>query len=249
MNVFGNKKRLSLAAKFNTLAILLVLATSVGICLFIIRLEITNYYEELLRHGKTIADTTSKNAEFGIYTEDQASLLPILESLAVDSEIAYVSVMNRDRRTLAYRVFKGSAALPEFTVPVGPNSAEITHRDLIDERDGKSYIEILSPVVGAGGGDITDVLLKSDARKPRIIGYLRLGLTQEGLKHHIRRLLVSITLFTSLLVLIGSAFTILLSRRITSPIKRLTAASHDIAEGKFGSPIEIRTNDEVSDLA
>jgi len=249
MNVIGHKKRLSLAAKFNTLAILLVLATSVGICLFIIRLEIANYYGELLRHGKTIADTTSKNCEFGIYTEDQASLLPVLESLAVDSEIAYVSVMNRDRRTLAYRVFKGTTALPELSVPIGRNSPEITHRDLIDERDGKNYIEILSPVVGAGGGDITDVLLKSDTREPRVIGYLRLGLTQEGLKKHIRQLLVSITLFTSLLVLIGSAFTILLSRRITSPIKRLTTASHDIAEGKFGSPIEIRTNDEVSDLA
>jgi diguanylate cyclase (GGDEF)-like protein len=245
------KKKLNLAAKFNLLTIALVLATSVGICLFVIRLETTNYYGELLNHGTTIADTTAKNCEFGIYTENQASLLPVLESLSTDPEIAYVSIMNRQRRALASLVFKGSGEPPEPAVPMSNDLATVVHRDLIDRRDGQQYIEVLCPVMSAGSNDITDVLLGSDtgARQPVVIGYLRLGLTQEGLHKRIQQLLVSITLFTSMLVMVGIGLTIFLTRKITSPLGRLTAATQDVADGRFDSRVEIHTNDEIGVLA
>src|SRR5574341_27150 len=250
MGIIGFKKRFRLAAKFNLLAVMPILATSVGICLFVIQLEMTNSFRELVDHGKTIAVTTARNSEFGIYTENQDSLAPILEGLSADSDIAYVSVMNRQRRPLASRTFKGAGEPPEQAVLINNGSTEVLHRDLIDERDNRRYIDILYPVVSAGG-DITDVLLKGDetSRKPAVIGYLRLGLTQEGLQKRIHELLVSITLFTSLLVLLGTGLTILLSRRITSPLERLTAATQEISEGKFDSPLEVRTNDEIADLA
>lgn len=249
MKTTSFKKRLSLAAKFNILTIALILATSAGICLFMIRLEMTNYYNELLNHGKIIADTTVKNCEFGIYTENQAVLHPVLESLSADSEIAYVAVMNRQNLILAARFFKGARQLREHIIPVEGNSTEVLHRDLIDERDGKRYLEILCPLVGVS--DIKDVLAKDDtmSHDPAVIGYLRLGLTQEGLHKRIFQLILSATLFTSLIVLIGTGFTLLLSRKITSPLKRLTAATQDVSEGKFDSALEIRTNDEIFDLA
>jgi signal transduction histidine kinase len=251
MKIIPLKKRLSLAAKFNILTISLILATAVGICLFMIRFEMTNYYNELLNHGKIIADTTAKNCEFGIYTENQATLLPILDSLSADAEIAYVAVMNRQRLILAARVFKGTTKLREHIDPINDSSSEVSHRDLIDEQDGKRYIEILCPLVSAGANAVKDVLIKDDIAKhePTVIGYLRLGLTQESLQRRIHELILSTTLFTSLIVLIGTGFTVLLSRRITSPLKRLTKATQEVSEGKFDSSLEIHTNDEIFDLA
>jgi signal transduction histidine kinase len=251
MKIIPLKKRFSLAAKFNTLTIALILATSVGICLFTIRLEMTNYYNELLNHGKIIADTTAKNCEFGIYTENQAVLLPVLDRLSADSDIAYVAVMNRQRLILAFRVFRGAGKPQKHIVPINDSSTEDIHQDIIDEQDGKRYIEILSPLMSEGANDVKDVLIKDDMTKhePTIIGYLRLGLTQENFQKRLHELILSTTLFTSLIVLIGTGFTIFLSRRITSPLKRLTMATQEISEGKFDSAIEIRTNDEILDLA
>ncbi len=251
MSIVQLQKRFNLAAKFNLLTILLILATAVGICLFVVRLETTSYYNELLNHGMTIADTTSKNCEFGIYTENQSSLLPVLESLSADSDIAYVSVMNLQNRVLASRVFKGGGEPMESPAPITGSSTGVFHRNLVDKRDGQRYIEILFPVAGASGNEITDVLLKGDAgsREAAVIGYLRLGMTQGGLQKRIHQLLVSTTLFTSVFVLIGIGLTIFMTRKITSPLERLTGVTQDISEGRFDSPLDIRTGDEIAVLA
>ncbi len=249
MSLMRFKKRFSLAAKFNILTIALILATSAGICLFMLRLEITNYYQELLNHGKTIAETTARNCEFGIYTESQASLLPVLGGLSTDSDIAYVSVTNQQRHVLASRVFRGAGGLPKGVLPIDVNAGGIVHRDLVDEQDGKQYLEIISPIVSVA--DMKDVLFVGNpaSHERTVIGHLRLGLTQEGLQKRIHQLIISATLFTSLLALVGTGLMVLLSRRITSPLKRLTAAAQEVSEGKFDSLIDVRTNDEIADLA
>ena len=243
--------RYSLATKFNLLTISLILATSVGICLFMIRLEMTNYYNELLNHGKTIADTTAKNCELGIYTENEALLLSVLSGLSADSEIAYVAVLNRQQRTLASRVFKGIKELPKHAVPISEDFAGVLHGDLVDEQSGRIYIEILSPLVSGESIDKSDVLSTNGAaaRAPTVIGHVRLGLTQESLQKRIKQLIISAIVFTFLLVVVGTGFTILLTRRITSPLKRLIQATQDISEGKFDVPFRARTSDEISDLA
>ncbi|MFA5073193.1 MAG: HAMP domain-containing protein [Nitrospirota bacterium] len=248
--LFRPYKQLSLASKFNILTIALILATSVGICIFMIRLEMTNYYQELRNYGKTIANTTAKNCELGMYTENESLLLPVLESLSADSEIAYVSIMNRQHKVLASRVFNGIKELPSLNTPRTSMSTTVDYQDLAD-RNGRPYLDILAPLISAENRELTDVLFKDDAivREPAVIGYVRLGMSQEGLQKRIRQLLVSVVLFTTFLVGLGIFLTILHSRRITSPLKRLTAATKDISEGRFDIPFTIRTSDEISDLA
>jgi signal transduction histidine kinase len=243
---------LSLATKFNLLSIALILITAAGICLFMIRMEMTNNYRELLSHGKTIADTTARNCEFGMYTENRSLLLPVLESLSADSEIAYVSVMNRKRAVLASRVFIGkSKQLPNHSILIDESSAAIQHADFIDAQDGRKYTEILCPLMSEGHNGITDVLLRSEAVSPEssVIGYVRLGLTHEVLQKRIQQMLISVIVFTIALVLIGMALTVLLTRKITSPLKRLTQATQSIAEGRFDVPFNIRSGDEIVELA
>lgn len=244
-------KRLSLAAKFNVLIILLIIVTAVGICLFVVRSEMKNYYQDLVNHGKTIAETTAKNCEFGIFTENEAALVPTLESLSLDPDIAYVSVMNRQEHTLAARSFRGSGIMQELAGADGFTSGATALKEYIDKKDGQRYVEILCPVVSVSNNDISDVLLTGVAVKSAqvVIGYLKLGLSREGVQKRIHQLVVSIIMAMSLLVLIATVLTIVLTKRITSPLKRLTAATRDLADGKFDSPIDVQTNDEVADLA
>jgi diguanylate cyclase (GGDEF)-like protein len=243
-------KRFSLAAKFNVLIILLIISTAVGICLFVVRSEMKSYYQDLVNHGKTIAETTAKNCEFGIFTENEAALAPVLERLSLDPDIAYVSVLNREQHTLAARSFKGSGAMQMYTGMDRFASGAFGLREFIDQRDGQRYVEIFCPVVSGSNSGISDGLpsVATARHEPSVIGYLKLGLSQEGMQSRIHQLVVSIIMATSLLVLLGTTLTVVLTRRITSPLKRLTTATREIAQGKFDSPIDVRTSDEVADL-
>ena len=244
-----NIKELGLAAKFNLLAISLILATSIGICFFMIRLEVSDSYAELLRHGKTIADTTSKNCAYGVYTGDRASLVPVLDGLSADSDIAYVSVLNLAGRVLENRVFQEVAEIPPFPFDDIGQVKTAAARDVTDGRNDRRYLEILSPVFGRDGGP--KVLVPGGRLQPatRIIGYLRLGLKQDGFGRRIRQLLISTILVTTVIVLFGSFFSVFLSKRITSPIQRIIKATQDIAEGKFDTTLDIRGHDEIAELA
>ena len=82
MVIRNDKKRFSLAFKFNALSIALILVTAVGICLYTVRSEMVNYYQELLNHGITIAETASQNCEYGIYTEDRDALKRAMQGLS-----------------------------------------------------------------------------------------------------------------------------------------------------------------------
>jgi diguanylate cyclase (GGDEF)-like protein len=211
-----------------------------------------NYFEELLNHGKTIAGTAAKNCEFGIFTEDRLTLLRVVEGLALDDDVAYVAVLSGDRRTLVERAFRPASAMPESPFADAGTAGDGAYRDFVSARDGRRYIEVLVPVTDSAGSAVTDPFFLAGPKESEsnVIGYLRLGLTPDSLVRRIRRMLSSAAIFTPLLVLIGSMLTVLLTRRITSPLQRLTAATQEIAEGRFEAPpVDIVTNDEVSDLA
>jgi diguanylate cyclase (GGDEF)-like protein len=247
-----NRKRLSLAAKLNILTISLILVTSVGVNTFAIRSEMAKYFEELLNHGKTIAATAAKNCEFGIFTEDRLTLLRVVEGLASDDDVAYVAVLSGDRRPLVERAFRPASAMPESPFADAGSAGGGAYQDFVNAGDGRRYIEILFPVTSSTGSAVADPFFLEGPKESEsnVIGYLRLGLTPDSLVRRIHRMLASAAIFTPLLVLVGSLLTVLLTRRITSPLQRLTAATQEIAEGRFEAPpVEIATNDEISDLA
>lgn len=244
-----DKKRFSLAAKFSSLAISLIVITAVGICLFTVRMEVANYYQELLNHAIAIADSTSQNCEYGVYTGDEATLHVAVQGLSTDADIVYVAVLNAEGRMLAQKVFRTSMEIPGDLHGNVTLVSQVRHADYVGRSDGERYLEVLYPIATKQGG-ITDPLLQTAAvLEPKIIGYLRLGLTQEGLYRKIQQLIISTVLFTSLLVVLGSGLSIYLSRKITSPLASLKAATQEIAKGNFDAQIEIKTTDEIADLA
>jgi len=244
-----DKKRFSLAAKFSFLAISLIVVTAVGICLFTVRMEVTNYYQELLNHGLALADSTSQNCEYGVYTGDEATLHLAVQGLSADADIVYVAVLNDAGRMLARKVFRTSMELPGDLHGNVTTASKVRHAEFVSGGDGERYLEILYPITSAQGGVQDPLLFTAAVREPKIIGYLRLGITEEGLRRKIRQLIISTALFTSFLVVLGSSLSIYLSRKITSPVAHLKAATQEIAKGNFDTPITIETTDEIADLA
>lgn len=99
MHAAREKKRFTLATKFNLLTIGLILLTAVGLSIFLIRSQISHSYRNLLNHGLSVAAMVAQNSEYGIYTEDKEAIGQIVKSLAVDADVAYVCLYKKKTET------------------------------------------------------------------------------------------------------------------------------------------------------
>ncbi len=239
----NTRVRFSLASKVSVLATLLVLATAVGISLFTIRMEVAGNYRDLLNHGLTLADATARSCVFGVSAGSAESLNGVTQGLASDADIVYAAVLRPDGSVIARNVFHAEAEIPEGLYRDLGRVRSARHTNVMGERDGERYLDILYPIVADGR------FPSAAGRTERAIGYLRLGMTQQRLHAKIRHLVLSTTLFTTFLVILGSLLSFYLSRRLTAPLARLKAATQDIALGNFDRSIEIGASGEIAELA
>jgi methyl-accepting chemotaxis protein len=238
-------KQRSLAARFNMITILMILITSFGITLFVIRQENAGSYEELVNRGTSVATIISKNSDYSIYTEDQKSLQQLADSTLTDQNVAYVAILNVEKRVLAAKTKSAAVRIPSRDKV---KADQITTERVKSDKDGQEYIDILAPVVSVSSGDLAGLGQDADTG-PKTIGYVQIGLTQEGLRNRIRTFLFSIVIFTSLLVAMGVVVTVFMTRRITSPVKKLALVARDISQGKLNHTIEKDGDDEIASLA
>ena len=251
------RRRLTLAAEFNLLTIGLILITSIGITAFVIRQEIRNNYSELVNRGVSMAVMMSQNSEYSLYTEDKKSLQQLADGIASDENISYVSIMNAQDRVLVSKTKDPSLAVPASLAGRSSDPArKISTGIFLDEKTGDKYLDILAEVVSgssSGSGDLLGLGAGPESTPansgPKTIGYVRLGLTQAGLRKRIREFLFSMILVTALIVLGGVGLTVLMTKRITAPINRLVRIARDISEGKLDHVIKHEGSIEIVELA
>jgi TMAO reductase system sensor TorS len=250
MNPCRVKKNLGLATKLNVLTISLILATSIGISLFLIRTEIKNSYEELLTHGRTVIDMVAKNSEYGVYTENREFLLNIVDSLRADPDIAYVSIYNQKKHPLIATTFTHAVKIPSTPQrqDVGLTRQTLYERFQSSE-DKRHYLDILAPVISIVSQETLGLFsgLRNEPRE-MIIGYIQIGFSQERLHKRINQFLISTLVFTSFAVILGILLMIFMTRKIVLPIRKLKEGAQAISGGKFEQNIQIETHDEIADL-
>jgi len=243
-----SKIKLSIAQKFTVLTCLSIISTSLVTAAFVIWVEINNSYKDATDEGASLALIVADNLEYGVYTENQESLQSVLKSLDKNREIIYARIISHDMKVLSERIQKPSILIPQIdhderTWSSDKNSGKAT-------RNFGGYIDIVAPVMSAGDSAQDLFFLEGKERRDKkLIGYLQIGLTMDEVNKKIHDFMVSTILFTILFILIGVGFTMLLTRKITSPLNQLNLASQDIASGNLDHIIDIRTGDEISDLA
>lgn len=250
MRLTQAKKHLRLTTKFNILTITLILITAAGICTFIVRSQISHSYNNLVRHGLSITAIIAQNCEYGIYTEDKEYIWQVAKSLVVDDDIAYVCFYKRKQKLIC-KSFKYEIAMPELNhYRNSLHSLKIRNEEFINEKDGLRYIDIFAPIVSIVNTRSTQAFEDNmRGTHKKIIGYMQLGLTQSGLHKRVHRIIVSTMVFTFVCVIVGVAVTIFLTKRITSPIRELNVATWKISLGILGQRIDIKSHDEISELA
>ncbi|MEQ1638122.1 MAG: EAL domain-containing protein [Methylococcales bacterium] len=243
----------SIAFKFNSLTIFLIILSAVVTGGYIIRQQQLSAFESFTRQGEEMARMLSRNIEFGVYTENQKAIEQSLQSLEGNPDIAYIQIFNKTQQLLATRNFLKLSALPPLNPQTLNADDEKINRFFTDPKTHKTYFNIVTPIIihpEASGLDLTENFTSTNSKvtAPQLIGNIQLGISQSKIFKESRRFMLQALLVTASVLFVGIVLTIWQVRRITQPIKKLVSASREIAHGDFGNMLIPSSQDEIGDL-
>jgi diguanylate cyclase (GGDEF)-like protein len=243
--------QMGLLTKLNLLTVGLIFLTAIAITGLYVWKEWRGGETELRAQGSTLAVMLAEAAQHGLETGDRANLTAILDSLAVEGDVAYVRVVDANRRTVAARTFVDAlseAALPDLPrVILAANGNGVATTELV--MGGRRYLELVTPVrarttptaPAAGGTPDPD----PPAAANQAIGYLQLGMTTERQSAEFRRTIMGALSIVALLVVLTIGATLLLTRRLVAPMRRLMRAARAVGSGKLDVYVPASSADEL----
>ncbi len=242
--------RIGLATKFNALIVGSILATILGTGALTLREEIAAGYRQLQADGAAVAVMVAQNSEYAIYTENREALRQVVAGLDAYPSVAYARFVDRRDRTLIERAFHASAvpAIQHHTKSVEGTRAAF---DVFTDRlDGRGYIDLIVPVLGGRSQEESELFADAGASKPggEVIGYVQIGVSQDRMRQRLSGFLRYAAASAAVCVCVFVGATILLTRKITSPIRALAEATRAVADGRLDHAIQVNTRDELNEL-
>ena len=241
--------RMGLLAKLNLLTVGLIFLTAVAITAFLFAQHQRSEEAQLRGEGAGLLATLSEVAEYAIYTFDKAYVERVVMALTANPNVAYVEVIDADRRRIAERRFVPELAkqpIPEFSA-----DARVPAPGVIDSREfpigGLRYLELIAAVTAPDGtAHPAPVAGAAPAVKPvPPIGYIRLGMTFEPQRRLFREQIAGALGVVLLLVVVTTLATLLLTRRLVAPMRRLMRAARAVGSGRLDIYVPTRSSDEL----
>ena len=247
--------RMGLLTKLNVLTVGLIFLSAISTTGLYLWKEWRVGETELRGQGSMLVAILAEASEHGLSTNDRSYLDGILDSLAVESDIAYVRILDAQRRTFAERMFADS--LQQVAVPDITRGTSLPAAGKIDVSQpsigGRRYIQLLTPVRSApasvapapapdAGENATPAPPPATART---IGYVQLGMTFERQNADFRRTIIGALAVVGLLVVLAIGATLLLTRRLVAPMRRLMRAARAVGSGKLDVYVPASSGDEL----
>jgi signal transduction histidine kinase/CheY-like chemotaxis protein len=245
-------RHFKLATKFNALVVTLILVTTILTSSLLVYRETNERREALLQNGVVLVNIIAANSEYGIYTENTAALEQIARSLRT-SNVVFIRFMDKNGKVLVEDtlqpvelIIPTIAAHDKKAADVGP-----WHTGFSDVAGNDQFLSFLAVVRGASASDPTRMFEEviDSQQNSAGLGYVQIGLSEEAVQKQIMDTLKSTIVYTTLLIWLGMAVTFWMTRRITLPVQQLVEATRAVADGRFEHRIDIRSNDEIQELA
>jgi len=244
--------RMGLLAKLNLLTIGLIFLTAVAIATFLFTQQWRDESVHLKTQGESLLTIITELAEYGLYTSDRAYLEHVLDSLGADPEVAYIEVLDMKRQVLVERRFApglAESALPALaTAQFGLPPGRVATAEVM--LDGQRYIELVAPVARPNASLRVPLAEPSeagavpgDATAP--IGVIRIGMSLDIQRKQFREQLVGAIGVIGLLVAFAILATLLLTRRLVAPMRRLMRAARAVGSGRLDVYVPAHSSDEL----
>lgn len=190
------------------------------------------------------------SVESNIHAENQEELRRVVNSLLLNDDVVYAAIVASDGNLLLEKGSIPVSGMPTFAwQPDRLKSESEYFKEIVNTVDGKVYVDLAVRVVSGSTTNLETNLTDPPSEKVQLPGYIRLGISLDRMAREKQVFLLSSLLIVALVSLFGVVMTVLMTRRITSPLASLAEAMHDISKGKFDHSIKVGSSDEINDLA
>ena len=223
--------RLSLLLKLNLLTVAIIFLTAIAITGYYALQQWREAEADLRSQGVPALLMLAELVERGVQQRDRADLDTVLGRLASEADVAYATVVDTNGETLAERHFArtlGKITLPPVATPTKPG-VNATNQNI----GGARFLELTAPVVAARAGT------------RETIGAVRLGMTSDRQREQFRMHLVGALTVVGLVVVLAIGGTLLLTRRLVAPMRRLMRAARAVGAGNLDVYVPARSSDEL----
>ena len=240
--------RMSLLTKFNLLTVGLIFLAAAAITIVVFWRQWADEERQVRVNGETIALMLADLSEYGLRTGDAGNLAQILDSLPTDTDIAYVCVLDDNGNVKAERYLAqgfSPQSVPALRLDERPLAAERT-RPVNRQLEGGRALEIIAPV----RGDVAPLRGASEASgattdPSAALGYVRVGLTFERQRRLLAGQLMDASSVVGVLLVVAVSATLLLTRGLVSPMRRLMRAARAVGAGRLDVFVPPRSTDEL----
>jgi len=233
--------------------------------LFIISSSFTVFF--YYQQSKALTNTLIKNSELlvgvlaysvrlGVFSENKDLLGAAVEGIFQQESVLEISVFNLQKKLLKklkkYKVTDQQTSAREDEKVPGNVIANFRQDQPLVLLKGKDSMELWSPVITvAGYASEEDLVLgeRSSKKRDLIIGFAKLTIDKTDLKKRVNSLLLKSILIGFVFWSIGSLLIFIMTRQITTPLKRLTAGVYTLGIGGTVSEVGVETRDEIGKLA
>jgi len=233
--------RLGLLVKLQLLTVGLVFLTAVAVTATMFWREWSGEEEELRAQSQTLGRMLADVAEFPLYTADRDALEQMLAGVASTPTIAYAAVVDPSGRPIAERRYSrrldAAAVAP---ADAAPPLAGTVRRTI----GAEAYLETVVPV-HAGQSAAAQTAAPGGAAAMPPIGYVRVGLSFEEQADRFGRYATGALTVVGLLVLVALVATMLLTRGLVAPMRRLMRAARSVAGGRLDVFVPTNSRDEL----
>ncbi|MCP9461539.1 MAG: HAMP domain-containing histidine kinase [Nitrospira sp.] len=258
-----NRRRpegLGLSTKFVLFISLVIIAVCSGLSLYFIRQQSDSMARALTGTGSLLVKNLAHNSRYGLVAKDLVLLEQLMQGVMDVDESVYVVFTGPDGKRLAAKskhdVYPDQA-IAESLIRSNANDVTITSFTADHGRRRERLYDFAVTI--RRGNDIESPFFSFESEEshdepstariqPRIYGIVQVGLTGERMNQALDTLIGNVMIITIMVILVGIAAAMLLTRRITTPLKSLVSVARRIAGGDLTASVKPTTRDEVGQL-
>ncbi|MBH0177983.1 MAG: HAMP domain-containing histidine kinase [Nitrospira sp.] len=248
---------ISLRTKFVLFVSLVIIAVCSGLSWYFITQQSDSMTRSLIGTGSILVKNLAYNARYGLVAKDRVLLEQLINGVMEVDESVYVVFTGPDGKPLAVKSKRGIYPDQAHATSLsGTGSIETSITLFIAEGSGKrELVYDFAVPVGRGSENKAPFPLlsletgDSQSESPaRFYGAVRIGLTGEKMTQSLNRIIGNVILITIAVIIGGILATVLLTRRITTPLKSLVGVAEQVAGGDLTASVSPTTHDEVGQL-
>ncbi len=234
--------RVGLLTKLNVLAIGLIVATAIGIVALLVYQQIRDEQQRLRTQGMTIVSMLAERSESAIASGDNASFAHMAKGLADDQDVAYLTVLDSQQKTLWVKAFSDAPMPAKPYARLDPQAVTSARQDY----EGHRYLELVAPIVSTRQAGAASVAATATAPEYKdVIGYVRLGMSFDRSRSQLRDNLIGVLSVVGALLAFAILATLLLTRRLVAPVRMLTGAARAVGAGRLDIHLPAKSADEL----